>query len=74
MREPNPCHGCTERYTACHDHCKRHKKWKAKHQAEQKYLDDNAYRFSTLWSASREKTLRTHSKFGADGFKRGGAQ
>lgn len=20
-REPSPCNGCTERFTACHDHC-----------------------------------------------------
>ena len=26
----SPCHGCTERYTACHDHCKKYKKWRAK--------------------------------------------
>ena len=29
MNSIPPCKDCTERYTACHDHCERYKTWKA---------------------------------------------
>lgn len=32
-----PCNGCTERYLACSDTCKRYKDWKA----EGKRIEDN---------------------------------
>ena len=41
MSNPNPtsrhiapCKGCTERYTACHDHCERFKEYKAMREKE----------------------------------------
>ena len=32
MRGVSPCTDCTERHTACHDHCSQYKAWKAEAQ------------------------------------------
>ena len=45
MNEISPCKGCTERFTACSDHCPKdergefgYKAWKERFQAQQKHL------------------------------------
>lgn len=60
MIDPNPCKGCTERYTACHDHCEKHKKWLEQHHAQQKHLKDNSHRWSVPMTAAREKAYENH--------------
>jgi hypothetical protein len=41
-----PCKDCTERYTACHDHCEKFKKYKAirekENEARRKYNFESA--------------------------------
>ena len=28
IRDKPPCKGCTERFTACHDRCKKYQEWR----------------------------------------------
>lgn len=74
MNENAPCKDCAEKHLACHDHCDKYKAWKDRHQAQQRHLQDNKYRFGRPWSDSRERTTRSYLKFGSGGFKRGGNQ
>lgn len=60
MIDPNPCKGCTERYTACHDHCEKYKKWREQYHGEQKHLKDNKNRFSVPMTAAREKAYENY--------------
>lgn len=64
MIDPNPCHGCTERYTACHDRCERREKWLAQYHAQQKHLQDCKNRWSIPMTESRQKAYNKyyHSK------------
>lgn len=32
--KPTPCMGCSERHTACHDHCDKYAGWKAELQKQ----------------------------------------
>ena len=74
MIGPNPCRGCTERYTACHDRCEKHKTWLDQHRAEQKHLTAMKSRWQIPWSSARERTDKSNIKFGAGGHKYGGSQ
>ena len=72
MIEANPCKGCTERCTACHDHCEKYKNWLEQYHAQQKHLKDNANRWSTPMTAARERAYekyyhnnRKHSQGGS---------
>jgi hypothetical protein len=71
MIEPNPCKGCTERYTACHDHCEKHKKWVEQHRAEQKHLQDQKGRWCIPSSVARDKKRDLYAKGPAKGHKGG---
>ena len=33
-----PCKGCSERQTACWDHCAKYAQWKTEHQKEQAWM------------------------------------
>ena len=74
MIDHNPCHGCTERYTACHDRCERRAKWLEQHRAEQKHLAAMKYRWAAPWTAAGEQRARRDSKFGTNAHKYGGSQ
>lgn len=45
-KEDNPCFECPDRSRACHDTCKRHKKWKERTQAEMKRTSEALKRIS----------------------------
>lgn len=67
MIEPCPCNGCTERFTACSDHCPKdargaygYKAWKLQDRAQKKHLQDNKNRFSVLMTESRKKAYEQH--------------
>lgn len=66
MIDPNPCKGCTERYTACHDYCEKRKKWLEQYHGQQKHLRENTHRWSPPLSASREKA---YAKYPTDNRK-----
>ena len=70
----SPCKGCADRYLACHGSCDRYKEWKAELLAEQKHLTANKHKFNVPWSASHDRVASQHSRYGRDGFKRGGDQ
>lgn len=77
----SPCKGCPERFLACAGNCPKDARgeygylaWKAELLAQQMYLESHKYRFNVPWSASHEKTPKPYTKFGKDGFKRGGNQ
>lgn len=55
MIDPNPCKGCTERYTACHDYCEKRQKWLEQHHAQQKHLKETKNRWCVPMTAAREK-------------------
>lgn len=74
MNEISPCKGCTERYTACHDYCEKHKDWLDRYRAQQKHLESNRNRWGTPWSAAMESRFRSNIKFGTGGHKQGGMQ
>ena len=74
MRENSPCKGCTDRHTACHGGCGKYQAWLDRYHAQQKYLNDNRYRFSIPRSASRDELDKNRSKFGAHTRKQGGEQ
>jgi hypothetical protein len=78
MIDPCPCNGCTERFTACSDRCPKdargefgHHAWKEQHQAQQKHLADNKYRFCIPESAAREKRNTHYTKHPVTGHKGG---
>ena len=64
MKEPCPCNGCTERYTACWDHCDRHRKWHERFRAQQKHLAETGNRWAIPMTSSRQKAYDKyyHSK------------
>lgn len=74
MIDRNPYLGCTERYTACHDHCERRAKWLEMYHGEQKHLAEMKSRWERPWSAAREKTTREYLKSGVVIHKKGGNQ
>ena len=62
MIDKCPCHGCTERFTACSDRCPKdargeygYKAWRVQHEAQQQHYKENKYRFSIPPSESRDK-------------------
>ena len=73
MIDPNPCQGCTERYTACHDHCEKHKKWLEQHHAQQKHLKEQRFRWCIPGSTARDKIRYSYSS-GSNKSKKGGEQ
>ena len=69
MREPCPCHGCTERFTACSDHCPKdergevgYKAWKERYRAQKAYT--SAARMDTFYplSPAQEKANNRYLK------------
>ena len=62
MMETSPCKDCTEKYTACHDHCDKYKGWKERYQAQQKHLRDNRYRMCIPMSHAREQASNHYLK------------
>ena len=81
MREVSPCKDCTERFTACSDHCPKdardeygYKAWKARYQAQQKHLESGKSRWITPWTMDSERRTRRDLKFGSGGHKYGGSQ
>ena len=67
MKEPCPCNGCTERFTACADHCPKDARgeygfnaWKVRCQAQKKHLEDTKYRFNVPMTESRERAYKQH--------------
>lgn len=55
MIDPCPCKGCTDRHTACHDHCEKYQEWSGQHHAEQDDLKTQRSRWYTPRSAARDK-------------------
>lgn len=72
MREDPPCRFCTDKYTACHDHCDKYKEWKERYQAQQKHFEDNKYRLNVPMTHAREKINDHYLKHPLH--KRGGNQ
>jgi hypothetical protein len=73
MMEMSPCNGCTERYTACHDHCDKHKKWLDRYRAQQKHLNDHKGAWCIPTSVAREKNRTQYIKKPTKG-RKGGEQ
>lgn len=55
MIGPNPCKGCTERHTTCHDHCERYHEWRDQHLAQERHLKEQKSRWYTPRSEARDK-------------------
>lgn len=72
MIDPNPCNGCTEWYTACHDYCKRRQKWLEQHHAQQKHLKETKNRWCVPMTAAREKAYEKH-RIGKYTYSHGGS-
>jgi len=55
-----PCKNCPDRYPACHDHCKKYKTEKRKHEAykkeQSKYTDADTYIFDQMEKSKRSKS------------------
>ena len=60
MIDPNPCHGCTERYTACHDHCEKREKWLEQYHAQQKHLKECRERWRPPITSARQKAYNDY--------------
>lgn len=73
MIDPNPCHGCTERYTACHDRCERREKWLTQYHAQQKHLQDCKNRWSIPMTESRQKAYYKYYQSKKSGYRKGGS-
>ena len=73
MIDPNPCKDCTERYTACHDHCEKREKWLVQYHGQQKHLKDNQGRFCIPRSAARDKNSVFYTNHPVKG-RKGGEQ
>lgn len=81
MIDPNPCQGCTERFTACYDRCPKdargefgHNAWLKQYHGQQKHFEDNRYRLYIPMSAAREKRTRNFAKYGSGSRAKGGDQ
>ena len=48
MSNSVPCKGCKERFTACHDTCKKYKKWVELSRKKNDWLKKQRYSISTL--------------------------
>ena len=60
MIDPNPCHGCTERYTACHDHCERRAKWLEQYHGQQEHLKECRERWHIPITSARQKAYNNY--------------
>jgi hypothetical protein len=71
MIDPNPCQDCTERNTACHDHCERYKGWVEQYHAQLKHLKDQRASWYIPGSVARDK-LRNRYNSGQMRAQKGG--
>lgn len=49
------CHGCTERYPACHDHCDKYKQEKQKWEDEKTLIIQNKSKDDQFYDYKRKK-------------------
>lgn len=73
MIDPNPCKDCTDRHTACHDHCEKHKQWLTQLHAQQKHLKEQKASWYIPGSVARDK-LRNRYNSGSMNGHTGGDQ
>lgn len=62
MIDPNPCHGCTERYTACQDHCEKRDKWLEQYHGQKKHLQECKNRWSIPMTSARQKAYEKRDR------------
>ena len=77
MREPCPCNGCTERFTACHDRCPKDKRgeygykaWKERYQAQEKYAKESGMNTYYPESEAQRKANNRNLRFSVNAYKR----
>ena len=73
MIDPNPCKDCPDRYTACQDHCEKHKKWLDQLHAQQRHRKEQKARWYVPGSVARDK-LRNRYNSGSMHGHTGGDQ
>lgn len=71
MIDPNPCQGCDERYTACHDHCEKRAKWLEQYRGQKKHLKEQRARWYIPGSVARDKVRSRYNNGLMKGHKGG---